>query len=205
MNRTVQAGYDELAPRFGEWMRNVEGDPWERFLEELASRLPEGAHVLDLGCGNGDKLARLAEKFEVTGVDLSAEQLQLAGARVPEARLIHADFSELELAEESFDAVTAFYSIIHVPREAHAELFERILRWLKPGGLFLASLSHVGSPDRTEEWLGVQMFFSSFPAETNRRLVLEAGFELLIDEVVLMTEPEDVESGWIWVLGRKPE
>ncbi|HEY6150446.1 MAG TPA: class I SAM-dependent methyltransferase [Gaiellaceae bacterium] len=205
MNRTVQAGYDELAPRFGEWMRNVEGDPWERFLEELASRLPEGAHVLDLGCGNGDKLARLAEKFEVTGVDLSAEQLQLAGARVPEARLIHADFSELELAEESFDAVTAFYSIIHVPREAHAELFERILRWLKPGGLFLASLSHVGSPDRTEEWLGVQMFFSSFPAETNRRLVLEAGFELLIDEVVVMTEPEDVESGWIWVLGRKPE
>ena len=205
MNRTVQAGYDELAPRFGEWMRNVEGDPWERFLEELASRLPEGAHVLDLGCGNGDKLARLAEKFEVTGVDLSAEQLQLAGARVPEARLIHADFSELELAEVSFDAVTAFYSIIHVPREAHAELFERILRWLKPGGLFLASLSHVGSPDRTEEWLGVQMFFSSFPAETNRRLVLEAGFELLIDEVVVMTEPEDVESGWIWVLGRKPE
>ena len=205
MNRTVQAGYDELAPRFGEWMRNVEGDPWERFLEELASRLPEGAHVLDLGCGNGDKLARLAEKFEVTGVDLSAEQLQLAGARVPEARLIHADFSELELAEESFDAVTAFYSIIHVPREAHAELFARILRWLKPGGLFLASLSHVGSPDRTEEWLGVQMFFSSFPAETNRRLVLEAGFELLIDEVVVMTEPEDVESGWIWVLGRKPE
>ena len=205
MNRTVQAGYDELAPRFGEWMRNVEGDPWERFLEELASRLPEGAHVLDLGCGNGDKLARLAEKFEVTGVDLSAEQLQLAGARVPEARLIHADFSELELAEESFDAVTAFYSIIHVPRETHAELFARILRWLKPGGLFLASLSHVGSPDRTEEWLGVQMFFSSFPAETNRRLVLEAGFELLIDEVVVMTEPEDVESGWIWVLGRKPE
>ena len=205
MNRTVQAGYDELAPRFGEWMRNVEGDPWERFLEELASRLPEGAHVLDLGCGNGDKLARLAEEFEVTGVDLSAEQLQLAGARVPEAKLIHADFSELELAEESFDAVTAFYSIIHVPREAHAELFARILRWLTPGGLFLASLSHVGSPDRTEEWLGVQMFFSSFPAETNRRLVLEAGFELLIDEVVVMTEPEDVESGWIWVLGRKPE
>ena len=205
MNRTVQAGYDELAPRFGEWMRNVEGDPWERFLEELASRLPEGAHVLDLGCGNGDKLARLAEEFEVTGVDLSAEQLQLAGARVPEAKLIHADFSELELVEESFDAVTAFYSIIHVPREAHAELFARILRWLKPGGLFLASLSHVGSPDRTEEWLGVQMFFSSFPAETNRRLVLEAGFELLIDEVVVMTEPEDVESGWIWVLGRKPE
>jgi ubiquinone/menaquinone biosynthesis C-methylase UbiE len=205
VNRTVQAGYDRLAPHFGEWMANVEGDPWERFVEELASRLPEGARVLDLGCGNGDKLARLADRFEVTGVDISEEQLRLARTRVPEAKLVHADFAELELAGESFDAVTAFYSIIHVPRETHAELFARILRWLKPGGLFLASLSHVGSPDRTEEWLGVQMFFSSFPADTNRRLVSAAGFELLVDEVVVMTEPEDVESGWIWVIGRKPE
>lgn len=205
MNRTVQAGYDELAPRFGPWMANVEGDPWEHFAEELARRLPNGSRVLDLGCGNGDKLARLADRFEVVGVDLSEEQLRLARARVPEAKLVHADFAELELGVESFDAITAFYSIIHVPRETHAELFARILSWLRPGGLFLASLSHVGSPDRTEEWLGVQMFFSSFPAEANRRLVLETGFELLIDEVVVMTEPEDVESGWIWVLGRKPE
>ena len=204
MNRTVQAGYDELAPRFGPWMANVEGDPWERFAADLASRLPDGSRILDLGCGNGDKLAWLAERFEVVGVDLSEEQLRLARARVPGAKLVHGDFGELAFEDESFDAVTAFYSIIHVPRETHAELFARILRWLKPCGLFLASLSQTGGPDRTEEWLGVQMFFSCFPAETNRRLVLEAGFELLIDEEVVMTEPEDVESGWIWVLGRKP-
>jgi ubiquinone/menaquinone biosynthesis C-methylase UbiE len=205
VNRTVQAGYDELAPSFGEFMANVVGDPWERFVEDLGSRLSEGSRVLDLGCGNGDKLARLADRFDVVGVDISEEQLRLARARVPNTKLVHGDFSELAFEHESFDAVTAFYSIVHVARDEHAALFERIFCWLKPGGLFLASLSHVGGPDRTEEWLGVQMFFSGFPAETNRRLVLEAGFELLIDEVVVMTEPHDVESGWIWVLGSKPE
>lgn len=205
MNRTVEAGYDALAPRFGEWMAKVDGDPWERFVEELAGQLSlrGTSRVLDLGCGNGEKLARLAGRFEVVGVDVSAEQLRLARARLPEARFVHADFAELELADESFDAVTALYSIVHVPRETHSELFARILRWLKPGGLFLASLSHVGGPDRTEEWLGVEMFFSGFPAETNRRLVREAGFELLVEEVVFIREPE-CESGWLWVLARRP-
>ena len=79
----------------------------------------------------------------------------------------------------------------------------RILRWLKPGGLFLASMSHVGGEDRTDEWLGVEMFFSGFDAETNRRLVRQAGFELLADELVWMREPEH-EVAFLWVLGRKP-
>jgi hypothetical protein len=64
-------------------------------------------------------------------------------------------------------------------------------------------MSHVGGPDRTEEWLGVEMFFSGFDAETNRRLVREAGFELLAEEVVWMREPE-LEVAFLWVLGRKP-
>lgn len=204
MIRTVQAGYDALAPRFGEWMANIEGDPWERFVEELASRLPGGARVLDLGCGNGEKLARLTGRFDVVGVDVSEEQLRLAQARAPEAKLIHADLAELAFADASFDAVTAFYSMVHVPRATHPELFARILRWLKPGGLFLASLSRVGGPDRTEEWLGVPMFFSGFDADTNRRLAREAGFELLVDELIFMTEPKDVESGWLWVLAQRP-
>jgi ubiquinone/menaquinone biosynthesis C-methylase UbiE len=202
-SQTVQTGYDALAPRFGEWGARVEGDPWERFLDELVGRLADGARVLDLGCGNGDKTARLARRFDVVGVDLSEEQLRLARAAAPEATFVQADFSELDFPAESLDAVTAFYSIMHVPREEHSALFERIFGWLKPGGLFLASMSTVGGPDRTEEWLGVQMFFSSFDAETNSRLVREAGFELFTDEVVWMREPEQ-ETTFLWVLARKP-
>jgi SAM-dependent methyltransferase len=201
--RTVQAGYDELAPRFGEWGERIEGDPWERFLDDLAGRLPDGASVLDLGCGNGAKTARLARRFEVVGVDISEEQLRLARAQVPGATFVQADFAELDVPAESLDAVTAFYSMVHVPRDQHPDLFARIRRWLRPGGLFLASLSHVGGPDRTEEWLGVEMFFSGFDAETNRRLVREAGFELLSDELVWMHEPEG-DAAFLWVLARKP-
>ena len=201
--RTVEAGYDELAPRFGDWAARVEGDPWERFLDELAGRLAPGSRVLDLGCGNGRKIRRLADRFEVTGVDISEEQLRLASAEIPNATLVHADLSELDFPEGSYDAVTAFYSISHVPRDEHAALFGKIASWLTPGGLFLASLSANGTDDWTEEWLGVEMFFSGFDAETNRRLVREAGLELLVDEVVSMQEPE-TEATFLWVLARKP-
>jgi ubiquinone/menaquinone biosynthesis C-methylase UbiE len=201
--RTVESGYDALAGRFGEWMAKVEGDPWERFLDEVASRLPAGARVLDLGCGNGVKIGRLADRFDVVGVDISERQLQHARAAIPGATFIQADFTELEFPANAFDAVTALYSIVHVPRVEQPDLLGRIMSWLNPGGLFLASMSHAGGEDRTDEWLGVEMFFSGFDADTNRRLVRRAGFELLADELVWMREPES-EVAFLWVLGRKP-
>ena len=203
--RTVAAGYDALAETFGEWGARVEGDPWARFLDDVADRLPAGALVLDLGCGNGTKIARLADRFEVTGVDLSERQVRLARAAVPTASFVQADFTALDFPAEAFDAVTALYSIVHVPRDEQPELLGRITRWLKPGGLFLASMSHVGGEDSTDEWLGVEMFFSGFDADTNRRLVRQAGFELLIDELVWMHEPEpEGDAAFLWILGRRP-
>lgn len=201
--RTVQAAYDALGSRFGEWDERIEGDPWERSLDQLSARLLAGGRVLDLGCGNGAKIARLAGRFEVAGVDLSEEQLRLARARVPEATFIQGDLAQSDFPPETFEAVTALYSIMHVPREEHRALLGRIGRWLKPGGLFLASLSHVGGEDWTGEWLGVEMFFSGFDAHTNRQLVRDAGLELILDELVWMREPQG-ELAFLWVLARKP-
>jgi ubiquinone/menaquinone biosynthesis C-methylase UbiE len=204
--RTVEAGYDALADRFGEWMARVEGDPWEHFVDELADRLPPGARVLDLGCGNGAKISRLPDRFDVIGVDISERQLELARGAVPGAAFVQADFTRIEVPANTFDAVTALYSLVHVPRDEQPDLLGRIVRWLKPGGLFLASMSHVGGEDRTDEWLGVDMFFSGFDAETNRRLVCEAGLELLTGDLVWMHEPEpDGDTAFLWVLARKPE
>jgi cyclopropane fatty-acyl-phospholipid synthase-like methyltransferase len=199
----VRNGYDALAPRFRAWAAAVSGDPWERFADELAAGLGDGARVLDLGCGSGAKTKRLAARFDVVGVDLSEMQLRLARAEVPEAEFLHADFTTLAFADASFDAITAFYSVTHVPREEHATLFGRVERWLRPGGLFLASLGAGGTEDWTGEWLGVEMFFSSHDADTNLRLLEEAGLELVRSEIVTIQEPEG-DATFLWALARKP-
>jgi cyclopropane fatty-acyl-phospholipid synthase-like methyltransferase len=203
--QTVQAAYDELGPRFGEWTAKLVGEPLDRFLSELEARLGEGARILDLGCGDGRTTRRLAEGFQVTGVDLSEEQLRLARSSVPRATFLHADMMELSVPAGAYDAVTAFYSFMHISREDHRELLTRIHRWLRPGGLFLAPMSMIGGPDRTEWWLGVELFFSGWDAETNSRLVREAGFQVLVEEVLPMWEPEsDYETAFLWAFARKP-
>src|SRR3712207_1567383 len=98
-----------------------------RALENLASLLPSEAVVLDLGCGAGMPVTRwLADRgFAVTGVDVSATQLELAHTYVPDGTFIKADMTEVVFGPESFDAVVAFHSIIHVPRTEHPTLLDR--------------------------------------------------------------------------------
>ena len=56
-------------------------------------------------------------------------------------------------------------------------------------------------PGGTGDFLGAPTHFSGYPPETNRRLLAEAGFTLLRDEVVPVREP-DTDTCFRWILGR---
>jgi SAM-dependent methyltransferase len=199
----VGEGYDRIGERFDEWRERIVGDPRERWLTELTSRLWDGARVLELGCGSGLAETRLlAQRYRVTGVDVSATQIKRARANVPTARFVHADFTMLELPPASFEAVCSFYAFNHVPRELLPLVFERVHGWLRPGGYLLVSLGAGDTPAWTGEWLGTTMFFSGYEPETNRRLLEQAGFERLLDEVVTFQEPEG-EATFHWVLANR--
>lgn len=199
---TVRAGYDRIAAEFAEWGARVEGDPRDRFLTDFMELLPAGGSVLDLGCGAGvPSTRRLAETFTVTGADISGVQIGLAREHVPGARFVCADVLDLVLPDASFDGVAAFYSISHIPREEHPRVFSLVRRWLRPGGVFVASLGAGDIAGWTGEWLGVPMFFSSHDAVTNRRLLAGAGLEVAQAEVVTMREPEG-DATFLWVICR---
>jgi cyclopropane fatty-acyl-phospholipid synthase-like methyltransferase len=163
--------------------------------------------VLELGCGRGVPVAReLAKRHRVTGVDISAAQIELARHHVPEASFIHGDYTELEVASRSVDAVVAILTLTHVPREEHPDLLARIATWLRDGGLSLCSLGVTDTPGTTEnDWLGVPMFFSSFDAETNRSLIADAGLDVVQEEIVAMEEEKYGEASFLWVLAEKAQ
>jgi cyclopropane fatty-acyl-phospholipid synthase-like methyltransferase len=199
----VARGYDALGEDYSGWVASYPDAARHRMLEEFTTRLPPGTRVLDLGCGPGVHSTRaLADRFEVTGVDFSETQLDAARRNVPEASFDRADITHVDFAPGSFDGVTAFYSIIHVPREEHGPLFQRVSRWLVPGGLFLATLSATDDPGWNGDWLGQPMFFSGYEADVNRELVAAANFELLIDDVLETPEPEGPAS-FLWVLAQR--
>ena len=89
--------------------------------------------------------------------------------------------TELDFSENSFDAITAFYSIIHVPRQEQAELLCKIASWLRPGGLLVISMGASSNETQiNDDWLGgLPMYWSNFDSRTNRRLVEEAGLNII--------------------------
>ena len=200
----VAAGYDRVSQEYAELAVRANATK-ERFTELILERLADDSDVLDLGCGAGQPTtAILAQRFNVTGVELSGVQLDRARAAMPNARFLQADMSRLELSECSFDAAVAFYSIIHVPRDRQQALFESIFSWLRPGGVLVASLASTGSEVWIEDdFLGAPMYWSSFDADTSERMLRDAGFELESAEVLTQAFDGEDETH-LWVVARRP-
>lgn len=196
----VEAGYDKIATQYQAWISQVEDDPRLHFLNDVLSRPPDRPAALDLGCGAGIPCtALLAEHGDAVGVDISAAQLELASRNVPDAQFIKSSMRTLTFPPESFDLVTAFYSIPHLPRDQHAALFQRIADWLRPGGQLLATLGHKDI-DVVDDFIGVPMVTSSYDPETNRRLLLEAGLTILTDQILTWC---DGQVTYQWVIAGK--
>jgi SAM-dependent methyltransferase len=199
-HRFVARGYDAIAGAYADASLEFRTPDtyYRRFLDDCVARLPEGGRVLDLGCGAGIVANDIAGRARVVGVDLSREQLRLARERVPSASFVLADISRFEVRDATLDAVAAFWSIIHVRRERHAELYARIRSWLRPGGFLFGTLGSGDNPDElNEDFFGTPMTWSHFDDETNRRLLVEAGFDLELADVV-----EDLDERPLWVIAR---
>jgi SAM-dependent methyltransferase len=108
----------------------------------LAERLARGIDVLDVGCGSGHALARLAEAFpgsRFTGIDVSERAIEIASADARALGLRNLAFEMHDAAEpfggDRFDLVTAF-DAIH-DQAAPAAALANVAAALRPDGVFL--------------------------------------------------------------------
>ena len=195
----VAQGYDRIADEY--FGRFGQSSVRDAKLAGLLKKLPAGAMVLDLGCGAGKPVARelVSHGFQVTGVDASLGQIVRARQNVPEANFVHADMTSVQLPAQSFDAISAFYSITHVPRNEHEALIRRIAAWLRPNGLFVASFGS-SEGDWLGEWLGTSMFFSHLDPDETKRLVNDAGFRI---EQAELLKQDNEEAEFLWIAARK--
>ena len=200
----VRTGYDRIERAYGEWRRLEEGPVRARFVPELLGAFTTGARVLDIGCGDGVRSAPLIRHLSWVGVDLSWVQLSLACEGFPSARLVQADAARLPFRRASFDAVVAWYSLIHVPRDEHAVVFRAISDLLRPDGRTIFTLGTNDDPIGTEDdWLGVPMFWSGFDIDTSVRLIQASRLEIESAEVVEEDEDEAETAGFLWIVARK--
>lgn len=111
-------------------------------------RLPDGARVLDVGCGAGRHVAALLacdNVGSVVGLDLSRDLLDVARQRLAhEARagcveFVQGDMRDLPFADDSFEAVVSFFTAFgYFDEDAeNARVVREAARVLKPGGAYL--------------------------------------------------------------------
>lgn len=174
-------------------------------LRDFHRRLPAAGDLLDLGCGAGEPFARdfVQLGWRATGVDFSRRMLDLAARFVPEMECVLADMTQVDFPDASFDAVTAVYSLFHVPRGQHPELFRRIHRWLRPDGrlLFTYADRHYTGAERfegTREFLGETLFYSHASRRELEQALDRSGFT-----VEDMSERDIGGETFLWVTARK--
>jgi ubiquinone/menaquinone biosynthesis C-methylase UbiE len=199
--KTVREGYNVIADRYlAERTRNSAD---VRLLADFMERLPAGANVLDAGCGAGIPISQiLNERFRVTGVDFSEAQIELAKKNVPNATFLCEDMTSLEFPDNSFDGITSYYAVIHIPREEHQQLLEKFHRMLKLGGCALICLGveHL-IDDLDENYLGTRMYWSHFDSETYLKLLKDCGFSNVWSKIV--TDETCEGAGHLFVLAQK--
>ncbi|WP_069815829.1 class I SAM-dependent DNA methyltransferase [Streptomyces sp. TP-A0874] len=181
--RTGQAeAFDAIGPRYSEAFPHKEGQlAAGRWLLEA---LPPDSRILDVGCGTGLPTARQLSDagHRVVGVDLSAGMVELARDNVPKAEFHQRDMAGLSAggprALGLFDAATAFFSLVMLPRREIPEALRTIHGLLRPDGLLALSMVEADVDDCPVPFLGHTIRVSGYLRDELRQVVEASGFEI---------------------------
>lgn len=140
--------FDEVAARYditNDVLTFGQVRVWRRAVVEALGIRP-GTRVLDIACGTGTSTASYVRAgADAVGIDFSEGMLEVARTHHPDIDFRHGDATNLEFADDSFDAVTCSYGLRNVERPERA--LSEMLRVVRPGGtLVVAEFSHPTNP-----------------------------------------------------------
>ena len=173
-------------------------------------QIKKGDTILDVGCGGGrtiSKLAEMASDGKVHGIDYSEESVTAAHRKnarwidIGRVRIREGTVSRLEFPDNMFDLVTAIETHLFWPDLPND--FREIHRVLRPAGTLLI-VAEIYKGGKHLEGVRRQVFEKHLAANMNlltseehRALFTETGFS----EVQTF---EAIEKGWICAIGKKP-
>jgi 2-polyprenyl-3-methyl-5-hydroxy-6-metoxy-1,4-benzoquinol methylase len=181
MQSFVKRGYEE-GDYIGTYERTKKRlNPFEIALfKEMFSRIPKKGSILDLGCGAGVPYDRylINKGYNVTGIDFCKKHIELAKRLVPGARFIYDDITRHKF-QAKYDAITSIYTLFHIHRSKHKEMFRKIFSLLKKRGIILITLGTDNLEQNVEDFVGSKMAWSAFDVPTYNRMIEQAGFKII--------------------------
>jgi len=124
----------------------------------LAGVIPDGAKVMDFGCGDGRVAIPLAGLgYEVTAVDASQRMLDRLTERAPDVTTVQAGADGLaaHLGRRKMDAVYALAVLIHHSYTDCLHIIGRLRAATKLGGILVLDWPVSDQPSEADSWIGV--------------------------------------------------
>lgn len=175
--------YGESGRKFSTWVETLVHFVGSRHARFLARFVPPDGRVLDVGCGRGTALSKLADRgLQVHGIEMSAAAA--AGAD-PRAQIqIVPRLQDAGYPDDFFDLVIIWHVLEHMPDPRGT--LEEIRRILRPKGKLVVAVPNYSSWQA--RWSGPAWFHLDqprhlfhFPAAGLRRLLESCGFECRSD------------------------
>jgi SAM-dependent methyltransferase len=185
--------YERHAPAYdAERSRNLMERAW---LDRFCTLLPPGGAVLDVGCGQGEPIARhlIETGYALTGVDSSTAMIALCKARFPQRSWHVADMRALALRQH-FNGVLAWDSFFHLTPDDQRRMFPIFRAHAAPkAALMFTSGPRAG--DALGTYQGEPLYHASLDPEEYRGLLAAHDFN------VVSYVPEDPSCGrhTIWL------
>jgi MPBQ/MSBQ methyltransferase len=175
---------------WGYWTEDTKsvGEACENLMEKLLELIPEKkGKILDVACGKGATtkyLTRFYKQNDITGINISREQLKICEAKLPECHFVYMNAVNLEFDDESFDNIICVEAAHHFEtREAFLKEARRVL--VSGGNLVMSDIR----TDRRNKHAPVANFTESL--DEYRRVYGRAGF----DDVEIIDVSEEVRGG----------
>lgn len=109
----------------------------------------KSGHAIEVGCGSSGRIIDflLSSGFEVEGLDISTEMLNLARSKHPDLQFHQADIVTWEFPIP-YDFISAWDSVWHVPLEHQSAVLEKLCGGLTDGGILIYTTGGVDSPEQ---------------------------------------------------------
>lgn len=173
--------------------------PERGWIERFARTVPKGGHILDLGCGGGEPIARyLVDRgYQVTGVDIAPAMINLARTRFARHHWVQADMRTYAPQPATYDGIVAWSSLFHLEHDDQAQVIRRMAMWMKASAV---ALFNTGADRGVSmgEFAGEALYHASLSPAEYRSIFARCG----LVEVAHRAEDPDCGGATVWLVGR---